>query len=134
MKLEPGDTLDTGLDPAVPTAEQVERAELIDRRQEGFCSVRVNISKKEVGHLNTCMRHNIYYLHQVAPHRKTQSLYVDDKQSKQVSALTNLVTKVGVSVPARRCRIFQVSPGVHCPLMLGKNNETVISNCEFYQP
>ena len=111
MKLEPGDTADTGLDPAVPTAEQVEQAELIDRRQEGFCSVRVNISKKEVRHL--CMRHNIYDLHQVAPHRKTQSLYVDDKQSKQVSALTNLVTKVGVSVPARRCRIFQVSPGVH---------------------
>ena len=51
----------------------------------------------------------------MAPHRKTQSLYVDDKQSKQVSALTNLVTKVGVSVPARRCRIFQVSP-----LMLGR--------------
>ena len=48
MKLEPGDTLDPGVDPAVPTAEQVERAELIDRRQEGFCSVRVNISKKEV--------------------------------------------------------------------------------------
>ena len=49
MKLEPGDTVDTGLDAAVHTSEQVEQAELIDRRQEGFSSVRVNISKKEVG-------------------------------------------------------------------------------------
>ena len=59
MKLEPGDTVDTGLDAAVHTSEQVEQAELIDRRQEGFSSVRVNISKKEVGYLDTCMRHNI---------------------------------------------------------------------------
>ena len=58
MKLEPGDTVDTGLNAAVHTSEQVEQAELIDRRQEGFSSVRVNISKKEVGYLDTCMRHN----------------------------------------------------------------------------
>ena len=66
-----------------------------------------------------------YRLHlckkEVAPHRKTQSLYVDDKQERlpsickwissillfeQVSSLTNLV--VGVTAPVKRCQIFQL--------------------------
>jgi len=52
----------------------------------GFSSYRLHLCKKEV-----------------APHRKTQSLYVDDKQ---VSSLTNLV--VGVTAPVKRCQIFQL--------------------------
>jgi len=48
-----------------------------------------------------------YSLHlckkEVAAHRKTQSLYVDDKQ---VSSLTNLV--VGVTAPVKRCQVFQL--------------------------
>ena len=72
-------------------AAEIENAELIEKK-DAFISVRVNISKKEV-----------------APHRKTQTLYVDEKQSKQMSALTNLVSRVGVSVPARRCQIFQLT-------------------------
>ena len=68
---------------------EIENAELIGKK-EGFISIRVNISKKEV-----------------APHRKTQALYVDDKQGKQLSTLTNLV--VGVTVPPQRCKIFQLT-------------------------
>ena len=77
------------------TVAEIENAELIDKK-DTFISVRVNISKKEV-----------------APHRKTQTLYVDDKQGKQMSALSNLMTSVGVSVPARKCQIFQVTSD-HC--------------------
>jgi len=65
-----------------------DRADVIEK-QESFLSVRLDISKKEV-----------------APHRKTQALYVDDKQGKQFSSLTNLV--VGVTAPAKRCRLFQL--------------------------
>ena len=72
---------------------EIENAELIDKK-DGFISIRVNISKKEV-----------------APHRKTQALLVDDKAGKQFSTLTNLV--VGVTVPPQRCRIFQVT-SEHC--------------------
>ena len=68
---------------------EIENAELIDKK-DGFVSIRVNISKKEV-----------------AAHRKTQALLVDDKAGKQFSTLTNLV--VGVTVPAQRCKIFQVT-------------------------
>ena len=74
------------------TEAEIENAELIDKK-DGFLSIRVNISKKEV-----------------APHRKTQALYVDDKQGKQgkqLSTLTNLV--VGVTVPPQRCKIFQLT-------------------------
>jgi len=68
--------------------DQQEQVDLIET-QESFLSVRLDISKKEV-----------------APHRKTQALYVDDKQGKQFSSLTNLV--VGVTAPAKRCRLFQL--------------------------
>lgn len=67
---------------------QLDQVNLIEN-QASFLSVRLDISKKEV-----------------APHRKTQALYVDDKQGKQFSSLTNLV--VGVTAPAKRCRLFQV--------------------------
>ena len=70
---------------------QLEQVDLIET-QESFLSVRLDISKKEV-----------------APHRKTQALYVDDKQGKQFSSLTNLV--VGVTAPAKRCRLFQLQSG-----------------------
>jgi len=66
---------------------QQEQVDLIET-QGSFLSVRLDISKKEV-----------------APHRKTQALYVDDKQGKQFSSLTNLV--VGVTAPAKRVRLFQ---------------------------
>ena len=52
----------------------------------GFSSYSLHLCKKEV-----------------APHRKTQSLYVDDKQ---VSSLTNLV--VGVTAPVRHCQVLQL--------------------------
>ena len=85
------------------TGSEIENAELIDKK-DTFISVRVNISKKEV-----------------APHRKTQTLYVDDKQAgKQMSALTNLVTSVGVSVPARKCKIFQVTSDTRTPAVLAQ--------------
>ena len=78
---------------AAATGEKAseERRDLIEKT-ESFSCVQVEIIKKEV-----------------APHRKTHALYVDDKQGKQFSSLTNLV--VGVAVPPRKCRIFQFHTG-----------------------
>jgi len=70
---------------------QMEQMDLIES-QESFLSVRLDISKKEV-----------------APHRKTQAMCVDDKQGKQFSSLTNIV--VGVTAPAKRVRLFQLHSG-----------------------
>jgi protein tyrosine phosphatase len=67
---------------------QQEQVDIIET-QDSCLTVRLDISKKEV-----------------APHRKTQALYVDDKQGKQFSSLTNLV--VGVTAPAKRVRLFQL--------------------------
>ena len=84
------------------SATDIENADLIDKT-DSFTSVRVLISKKEV-----------------APHRKTQSLYVDDKQSHKMSALTNLVSRVGVSLPPRKCHILQLGAGDPDPLVLAR--------------
>ena len=71
-------------------SRNLEQIDLVEERRVGeVISVRLDISKKEV-----------------APHRKTQALCVDDKQGKQFSSLTNLV--VGVTAPAKRCRLFQL--------------------------
>ena len=84
------------------SAADIEYADLIDKT-DSYTSVRLLICKKEV-----------------APHRKTQSLYVDDKQSHKMSALTNLVSRVGVSLPARRCQILQINSGDTDPAVLAK--------------
>ena len=90
---------DTDLSKDVSAAD-IEHADLIDKT-DTFTSVRLHICKKEV-----------------APHRKTQSLYVDDKQSHKMSALTNLVSRVGVSLPPRRIHILQVNSGDPDPAVL----------------
>ena len=90
---------DTDLSKDVSAAD-IEHADLIDKT-DTFTSVRLHICKKEV-----------------APHRKTQSLYVDDKQSHKMSALTNLVSRVGVSLPPRRVHILQVNSGEPDPAVL----------------
>ena len=91
---------DTDLSKDVSAAD-IEYADLIDKT-DSYTSVRLQICKKEV-----------------APHRKTQSLYVDDKQSHKMSALTNLVSRVGVS-SSRRCHILQVNSGESDPAVLAK--------------
>ena len=83
------------------SAADIEYADLIDKT-DLYTSVRLQICKKEV-----------------APHRKTQSLYVDDKQSHKMSALTNLVSRVGVS-SSRRVHILQVNSGESDPAVLAK--------------
>ena len=90
---------DTGVNKDV-TAADIECADLINKT-DTYTTVRLHICKKEV-----------------APHRKTQSLYVDDKQSHKMSALTNLVSRVGVSPPPRRCQILQVNSGEPDPAVL----------------
>ena len=92
---------DTDMSKEVSAAD-IEYADLIDKT-DSYTSVRLLICKKEV-----------------APHRKTQSLYVDDKQSHKMSALTNLVSRVGVSLPARRCHILQINSGDTDPAVLAK--------------